>query len=235
MLVKAKIKTYPDGTNQVIVYKESFLTGKAAKKDNFYVSRLSRTPQEVEDERAQDLHSNLGKSKRKIRDYILSNEFDMFWTITFAKDRKDSEKCFIKLQNWIKYMKKKYGKFDYLIIPEKHKTGEIHFHGVTNGFKGRLIDSGIKKKGITVYNADNWKHGFSTVTYIRDRRRTASYVTKYITKEMHQSTVGKGKKKYWQSNGLRLPVEQYLEFDPTSDSHTPSFVSESVAIFNNVF
>ena len=37
------------------------------------------------------------------------------------------------MSNWLRRMKRKYGKFDYIMIPELHKDGAIHFHGVTGG------------------------------------------------------------------------------------------------------
>lgn len=234
MLVKSKVKTYPDGSEEVIVYKESFLTGKQVKESVSYISRENRTQEEIEFERQQDIFANLTRVKRKIKDYVLCNEFDMFWTITFRNDRKDDEKCFTKFRNWLKYMRKKDSEFSYIFVPERHGTGEIHFHGVTSNFKGKMIPSGVIQKGMMVYNSENWKHGFSTVTMIKHKEKTATYLSKYITKGMDNPAVEKGKKKYWLSKGLRLPDEKYLDYDPTSENEIPSFISESVAIYKTI-
>ena len=233
MLVKAKVKTYPDGSVETVVYRQEFVSGTPVERSGSYVPRDERTDEEIELEREQDIFANLTRVKRKIKDYVLCNDFDMFWTITFNKDRHDSDKCFSKFRNWLKFMRKKDSTFSYIFVPERHEDGAIHFHGVTSGFKGKMFDSGIKKKGLTVYNSGNWKHGFSTVTMIQHKGKTASYLSKYITKGMDTSAVEKGKKKYWLSNGLRLPVEQYLDYDPIPENEIPSFVSESVAIYKS--
>lgn len=68
------------------------------------------------------------------------------------------------MNDWLKNRKKKYGRFDYIFIPERHKDGCIHFHGVTGGFKGEVVDSGVRDKGHIVYNCSDWRFGFSTIT-----------------------------------------------------------------------
>ena len=47
-------------------------------------------------------------------------------------------------------------------------------------------------------------------------KKTATYVTKYVTKEMQNSIVGKGKK-YWCSRGLRLPAVSYTDLNLGED------------------
>ena len=39
-------------------------------------------------------------------------------------------------------MRDTYGKFRYIAIPERHKSGAIHWHMVTGGFRPVLINSG---------------------------------------------------------------------------------------------
>ena len=76
------------------------------------------------------------------------------------------------MSNWLRRMKRKYGKFDYIMIPELHKDGAIHFHGVTGGLNAVICDSGVKHKGVTVYNCTDWNHGFTTLTKIRDKENS---------------------------------------------------------------
>lgn len=86
--------------------------------------------------------------KRKIKYYCLSNNFNLFWTLTFddsrvnALDYQFSRK---RLQAWLKYMRETYGRFGYLFIPELHKSGRIHFHGVTQGFNPPLVEARYPK------------------------------------------------------------------------------------------
>lgn len=230
MFVVSKVKEYPNGEKKCYVYKNPYIKG--TEKNNGLISiDMQKDYETIEKEKNHSEHMNMIRTRNKIKDYCLSNEFDMFWTLTFAKDREDDKRCFNRLSEWLKYMKKKFGKFDYIFIPERHKDGCIHFHGVTGGFNCELINSGVKHQGNDVYNCKNWRYGFSTVTFIRDQKKTASYITKYVTKELSQEIVGKGKKKYWCSRGLRLPVEKYLDHNPFS-GRDPDWENSNIQIYN---
>ncbi|MFI1245066.1 rolling circle replication-associated protein, partial [Enterococcus casseliflavus] len=170
---------------------------------------ISEKTEKTDDEKELEKIRNLWKIRTKIKDYVLSNEFNYFWTLTFDSDRYNYAVAFEKMGRWLERMRKKHGKFDYIMIPELHKDGAIHFHGVTGGLNAVIRDSGVKHKGVKVYNCSDWDHGFTTLTKIRSREKTASYITKYVTKEMQNSIVGKGKKKYWCSRGLRVPAVEY--------------------------
>lgn len=230
MLVKCKIKEYPDGTRIALEYPNEYVKGEEVGQRGTG-SMTEKSLEEMEQEKNHSAYMNLIRTKNQVKDYCLSNDFSMFWTLTFGKDREDDEKCFNRMSNWLKHMKKKYGRFDYIFIPERHKDGCIHFHGVTGRFMGQFVDSGKREKGNVIYNCANWKFGFSTVTKIRDSKKTASYITKYVTKDLSQNIVGKGKKKYWNSRGLRKPVESYYDYIPFT-GYEPVFENENVKIYN---
>ena len=203
---KTKVKEYPDGTRVLTVYKNALAVQTSNLSDDVLISdRLEPSAEEKELEKQR----NLWKVKTKIKDYCLSNQFTFFWTLTFADNRYDYADAFDRMGRWLRKMRDKHGKFDYIFIPERHKDGAIHFHGVTGGFGGRVVDSGVKHKNAKVYNCVDWEYGFTELTAIRSREKCASYVTKYVTKDMQNSIVGKGKKKYWCSRGLRLPAVEY--------------------------
>ena len=238
MFVKCKVKTYPDGTKKVYVYDESYIIGSDDNQQVPTFSDDSRTDEMIQADKEHSAFMNLMRTRNKIQDYCLSNDFDMFWTLTFRNERENDQKAFNRLSEWLKYMKKKYGKFDYIFIPERHKDGCIHFHGVTGGFNCDLVKAEkdgreIRHNGHMVYNCANWNYGYSTVTKIRDKRKTASYITKYVTKNLSQDIVGKGKKKYWSSRGLRLPVIETLEYTPDFlKSSVPDYQNERLSIYN---
>lgn len=232
MLVKCKIKEYPNGYRKAYVYPEPYLKdelGNGKKVSGF--SAYEKDDESVEQDRLHSSYMNLVRTRNQIQDYCLSNDFNMFWTLTFGTNRDSDQACFNRLSNWLKYMKKKHGLFDYIFIPERHADGCLHFHGVTGNFKGAIIDSGKKDKGNVIYNCSDWNHGFSTITMIRNRHKTASYITKYVTKSLSQEIVGKGKKKYWSSRGLRKPVETYYDYVPFENKE-PDWQNDNVSIFN---
>lgn len=228
LLVKTKIKEYPDGTKIAYVYSSEFIKTNGSEESVLSSGNgVVSDPDELEHIQRR----NLQKTKTRIRDYVLSNDFKYFITLTFADDRNDDTRCFKKLENWLKYQKKKYGKFSYIFIPERHKDGCLHFHGVLGEFTGVIEYSGVKHKGAEVFNLSEWNYGYSTATLIQSKKKTASYVTKYITKNLSHDIVPKGKKKYWSSRGLTLPVETYYSDIPFS-AKNEVWSNESVKIFD---
>ena len=232
MIYQTKIKIYPDGSTVLTVYKNyKVYRGSAEKESRDFDDNVSLNSEpKTDEEKEYEKLKNLWRIKTKIKDYILSNDFDYFWTLTFKADRYDYDLAFQKMGKWLEKMRKKYGKFDYIMIPELHKDGAIHFHGVTGGLNALIVDAGVKHKGVKVYNCLEWEHGFTTLTKIRDKEKTASYVTKYITKEMQNSIVEKGKKKYWCSRGLRKPDVTFSELNLTPDLK-PDYENDIIAIY----
>lgn len=226
-IYQTKIKEYPNGGKVLTVYK-SVLTVKNDDDsiDVSFCEKLEKTDFEKELEKQR----NLWKIRTKIKDYVLCNDFDYFWTLTFDSERYNYDLAFEKMGKWLRKMRDKNGKFNYIMIPELHKDGAIHFHGLTGGLEASIRDSGVKHRGVKVYNCDDWKHGFTTLTKIRSKEKTASYVTKYITKEMQNSIVEKGKKKYWLSRGLRLPVVTYSS-DDLSEGLKAVYENDSCIIY----
>lgn len=184
--------------------------------------------------------------KRKIKYYCLSNSFDLFWTLTLNDNKvnaKNYEYSRKRLQAWLKYQREKYGKFNYLFIPELHKSGRIHFHGVTGDLSPHLVEARssksnrlIKKSGIQIYNAENWQNGFSTVSKIQSKERAANYITKYITKELIDIPSAFNQPRYFVSRGLKQPE---ISYDELSDNYfkdfKPSFVVGERNLIDNEF
>lgn len=185
--------------------------------------------------------------KRKIKYYCQANDFDLFWTLTLNDNKinaKNYEYSRKRLQAWLKYQREKYGKFDFLFLPELHPTsGRIHFHGVTGSLSPPLVEARypkskrlIKKNGIQIYNTENWQNGFSTVSKIQDRQKSSSYITKYITKELIEMPSAFHQPRYFVSRGLKQPE---ISYDELSDEYfkdfKPSFVVGEWNLTNNEF
>ncbi len=96
-------------------------------------------------------------------------------------------------------------------IINKILTGEykrrFHFHFLFNNYPKRfLIDSQHRdKKGRIIYNLTNYKLGYTTATMIESVEASQHYITKYISKDLVE--LSKGKKRYWASKNLKMPVE----------------------------
>lgn len=179
------------------------------------------------------------KIRRKIKYYCLSNEFDLFWTLTFDDEKVDAKNypyAKQRLRAWLKYQREIYGKFDYIFVAELHKSGRIHFHGITFGFNPPLSEARIpktnrliKKNGRQIYNAPIWKNGFSTVSKIQDKNKTANYISKYITKDLMAIPSGYHQPRYFVSRGLKKPEISFdLIADQKLEKFTPDFISGQI-------
>lgn len=232
-LVKTKMKIFPDGSKQLIVYDEPRIVRYGTNTSNSFSLDDFLTPEEIEDKREYERKKKFFACKTKIKDYVLCNEFTHFWNLTqdekIVGDRFDDDIALSNLSSFLyasrRRAERNNSKFNYLIIPERHKNGALHFHGFTSGFVGDLVDSGCVWKGKTVFNCKQWKYGFSDVTEIIDKSKAASYCTKYITKDLVNQGLGKNKKKYWSSRGLREP-EIVFSSEDLGKGHTASWSSD---------
>lgn len=157
-----------------------------------------------------------------------ANVWEYFLTLTFDRRKLDSSDYDLlcnKVSKWINNIRSRYAPdLKYLIVPELHKDGiHYHFHGLLSHIGNMTLkDSGIIKNGHKIYNLENWKYGFSTVSKVLDTGRVSSYITKYISKDL--CAVAKNKRRYWCSRNCdRAKVKiynlDYEDIDRFFDEH----------------
>ena len=112
--------------------------------------------------------------------------------------------------------------FDYLMIPELHKSGAVHFHGLLGDIYDDFTKAVNPKTGEPlirhdrqVYNLTEWEYGFSDCEEIESRERAASYITKYVTSALLTDKKMYNKKRYFNSQGLSKPA---VIFDMSDNS-----------------
>ena len=198
-------KYYPDGSSQFLHFSHLQDTVKRPKK--FTGEHVRR--------------GELGNIKctiKEVYDLAKSNVWDWFITLTFDPEQVDSfdySSVTEAMQKFTRIMRDK--GFRYLIVPELHESGRYHFHGLVQGelpvsiaqnpYTGEIM---FDNKGRVVYNIPIYKFGFTTATKIDDYKKAATYLTKYLSKELGQA-VPKGKKRYWASKSLERPEIDHFE------------------------
>lgn len=139
-----------------------------------------------------------------------------------------------KLKNWIDHVRRSNKDLKYLIVPERHKSGRYHFHGLfanVNYDKLKLVDSGkLTNSGLVIYNIDNYNWGFSTATKIQNTNAANKYIAKYITKDLAKNTMYR--RRYWASRNCNKPkiLEKYAEPELLIKSldNSPTLLSKQV-------
>jgi hypothetical protein len=99
----------------------------------------------------------------------------------------------------------------YILVPERHKKGGIHFHGFFNDCL-EVVDSGhTDKQGHTIYNLPQWSLGFTTaIELYDDYSRAVGYVCKYVGKQ-GEKPAGRW---YYSGGDLKEPEVEYLDISP---------------------
>lgn len=194
MYYNHSIKTYPDGTELHTVFKQMRQT-------DFKRVKVKKTGKSV---KRKEIDNNK-RAVNKVYDLARSNNWDWFITLTLDPkicDRYDYQSVSEQLSKFKKYLTEH--DIQYLIVPEQHKDGAYHFHGL---IQGNLSVVPAKKNDGSfipdVFWVKGYKLGFCSASKIRDNQRVSTYITKYLTKKL---SVPKGKKRYWASTGLNKPV-----------------------------
>lgn len=161
--------------------------------------------------REEYVRTSFARTRNAIYYLARSNVWEWFVTLTLnpAKvERYDYAVCSKRVREWFKNLRqRKAPDMYYLIVPEKHKDGAWHFHGLLGGCDGlTFVDSGLKdEEGNMVYNFGDFKLGWTTATRVRDSARASSYICKYVTKEVCMETTGR--QRYWVSNNVQRAQE----------------------------
>lgn len=177
------------------------------------------------------------RARNKVRDYALSNDFRWFVTLTIDKtqlDRYDASAIFRAVSTWLDNCTRRKD-MTYLLVPEHHRDGAVHFHGLINDSL-TMVDSGtlqsverprpykprskaqrardIESGARVVYNISEWKYGFSTaIELYGDRQRAVGYVCKYIGKDMNGRIGGR-----WYLSGGHLEQPEVFALDVPWDA-----------------
>lgn len=177
--------------------------------------------QSVDAERKAD---NLVRAQRRarsaLRDYALSNRFDIFVTLTLDKekiDRYDMSVIVKRLNIWLDNNVRRKG-LRYVLVPELHKDGAVHFHGLFNDCLAKEDSGHSTADGRTVYNLPSWDYGFTTaIPLTGDYSQVVTYVSKYVTKQTEKV----GGRWYYSGGELGKPIKRYTnlaDFDGIADS-----------------
>lgn len=211
MWYNVRVKTFPDGHKQYQWSENPILRDVPEE----YRSPKRKRVQKLEGR----LKRNMNRSVNEVYDLARANHFDWFITLTLDPqqvDREDYTEC-AKVIRWFTKRLQRTGN-RWLIVPELHKDGKAyHFHGLIQG------DLPLTHWRGTVYNLDNFEFGHTTAMKIENPKRVATYIAKYLTKDIQ---VPKGRKCYWASQGLVKPDVSYFEDEIMPEEVFRQFIAD---------
>ena len=210
----AKIISYPCGIADVVACSEPVFgaSGWEAAEDYRYSkasfctseSRISADP------KVEDRNRSMRRARANLRRLALANDFRWFVTLTLDPSKVDSHDGIAvvkKLNAWCSNMVQRKG-LKYILVPERHKKGGIHFHGFFNDCM-EIVDSGhTDKQGHKIYNLPQWSLGFTTaIELYDDYQKAVGYVCKYVGKQ-GDKPAGRW---YYSGGDLVEPSVEYVE------------------------
>ena len=234
----AKIYSYPGGLVDIVASSSPDFKEVGWEPADEWSRGSKPKPSEAQrkspDPKGEDLQRSMRRARAKVRRIALANEFKWFVTLTLDPEKVDSKDgaAVVKVLNaWCSNAVQRYG-LRYILVPERHKKGGIHFHGF---FSDSLeaVDSGTMKPpgggkprkprsaaqradwlrngGQVVYNLPRWTWGFTTAMELYGEYPAAvAYVCKYIGKE-GEKPAGRW---YYSGGDLREPEVTYAEISP---------------------
>ena len=170
------------------------------------------------------LDCNLTRAKNTVYDLAMSNPWTNFVTVTGDPKKRnmmDLQGYHKDYAQFIRDFRKRTGtSLPYLFVPEPHKSGAWHEHGLTNGLepgkhlrlftKDEKLPKHIREKlvaGRPVYDWPEYreKFGWVDVEPIQNHQKVSAYLMKYVTKEVLNSVKELGQHSFYASKGLIRP------------------------------
>lgn len=241
IVCNTRIKSYPDGSSEVLVCDREIF-GRAGWEDT--------QPRKVSSKRKAgegDTERAMRRARAQVKDLALCTPFKYFVTLTLdgAKvDRYDMAAITRKLNAWLDNQVRRRG-LCYVLVPERHKDGAVHFHGFFNGAL-EAVDSGtvsfgagkprkprsdaqraqwLQEGGHTVFNLPGWSLGFTTaIELYGEYNRAVGYVCKYIGKDGEKV----GGRWYYSGGALGHPEVSYCDGDLRAMEQEPGAYSFAV-------
>lgn len=204
----ARMKSYPGGGYEIMACSENVFREDgwedAEKFDRPKVSKkrdsISSSPQDVE--------RSLRRAASKVRDIALSNQFRWFVTLTLDRqriERYDMAAIMRRVNVWLDNAVRRHG-LRYVLVPERHKDGAVHFHGFFNDALPCSASGHTDSAGHMIYNLPDWGFGFTAAIELYGSYESAvGYVCKYVRKQAEKI----GGRWYYSGGKLQKPEISY--------------------------
>lgn len=161
----------------------------------------------------EDIKRSMRRAKSRVRRLALANDFRWFVTLTLSPDKVDrynDDQVLRKLSTWAHNQVRRRG-LKYILVPERHQDGAIHFHGFFNDALEAVASGHLDKQGHMIYNLPGWSLGFTAAIEVYgDYAGAVAYVCKYIGKQ-GDKPAGRW---YYSGGDLREPSVVYGEISP---------------------
>lgn len=183
-------------------------------RDSEYIKLRDREEEQHYDTK---LNEAFCRAKSMVLQYALCNDWDYFFTGTLDKakfNRYDLDSFQRRLSQFIRDKRKAYGtQVSFLLVPEQHKDGAWHMHGLISGLPDSVLRRFRPPEPEKLVHSDylNWpdymqRFGFCSLGPVRHPVATSFYISKYVSKELSRRGGQLGKHLYFHSRPLNKAV-----------------------------
>lgn len=160
---------------------------------------------------------SISRTRSTIFELAMCNDFEWFATLTLDAEKRCRNdltafrKDFAQMVRNENKKRSEGQKIEYLLIPEQHKNGAWHMHGLFKGLQ-KGIDLVENEHRYLDWQKYRQNFGFFSCSRIKSHEACSKYITKYVTKDIKKSTVlDSGAHSYYASQGLkrRTPLLTY--------------------------
>lgn len=213
----------PDGTYQFRLFTNVIFDGEPVldskpefvttpffdiEKGKYIRAPLLSSDEELERRHSESVRCSLSRSSRMIKLLALSySGWKWFVTWTFDKEiignRYDYDNVYRHFEDYLIQYRLDHPDCHYIIVPELHKDGAYHFHG--------LFDSSLPVSfagifnGVKTWHVDFYGLGYTTATEVQSVVRVSHYISKYMTKSL--GAVSSGRKRYFHTKSTLSAIE----------------------------
>ena len=127
---------FRDGVVDTRIYKRFIESG--AEERNYNRIKKSSFKGSKKDYRSRSVR----RAKQTIYEIARNGQWDWFVTLTLSPDqvnRYDYGECSKKVSKWLNNLRRTCQDMKYLVVPELHKDGAYHFHGLFANIEGAKI------------------------------------------------------------------------------------------------
>ena len=201
-----RVKSFPDGSREVMACSRPIFRAEGWE-------QRDKSPRRKTGSGGGDTARAMRRARAQVRDLALSNLFTHFVTLTLNQaqvDRYDMGAITRKLNAWLSNQVQRRG-LKYVLVPERHKDGAIHFHGFFNDAVRAVPSGHADKGGHPIFNLPGWTLGFTTAIQLYgDYHAAVGYVCKYIGKQGEKP----GGRWYYSGGQLTRPEVTYADVGP---------------------
>ncbi|KXU02182.1 hypothetical protein SCODD09_00651 [Streptococcus constellatus] len=167
------------------------------------------------------------KKLRRLVAHNFTGGMNQLWvTLTYGKPVTEAEEAYKDFKAFIRRVRKKYGRIDYIAVIEPQASGRWHLHVLMKNDSILMIPNAIL--------ADLWGRGFTKTKRLKSADKIGNYLISYLSNlqlgndDSNSKAIVKGARLYMYPKGIRIyrtsrGIEKPLEITATKGELMKAF------------